>query len=209
MINTASISRTVYVHDIDNPPYSGHSMHVEIILTNGNHFEISNLLYDHQTSFTMAIKNSKLLGLTSISDNEIENFFDKVMLAFNLVMRSASFSRNKSDSSSAVLKLEPMSETTSNLTKDEQGNVKVVISETIGLRDSVHITGAFKEEINELRVLQILEKLVKLDSLIPINGIQIQDLKKSLDDYEHATSAFDRLAIFKNLFELENCFQTI
>ena len=200
MVRAESILRTIYVHDIDNPPYTGHSMHVQLSLTSGNQFSISNLVFAHQTSFTLTIKDPKTIGLTNLSDYEIEKFFDKVILAFNLVMRSAAFSRNRSDSSPSVIKLEPIPESKSTVFKDADGNTQLQFNETLVVRDSVHITGMFNELVDELNVLDILRKLIKLDGLSGHTGIQIQDLKKSIDEYAHACSAFDRLPIFKSLF---------
>jgi hypothetical protein len=189
-----SVSRTIFVHELCNPPYSGHGVEVELNFTNGKHFEITNWKKSDQPSFTLTIKDPKSIGLINTDAYNIEKFIDNVTLSFNLVLKDASFSRNKADSSDTELK--HPNEVTER--EDQNGNKQVNIAIN-NLRVTMHATIGFKEDIDEEQILQILEKLIKLDSLSSVLGLKIQDLKKSLDDYSNAMSNFNRLDIFKNL----------
>jgi hypothetical protein len=193
-MNNISISRTIYAHEIINPPYSGHSVELELNFTNAKIFEITNWNKSYQPSFTLTVINPKSIGLTDTENYSIEKFFDKVLLAFNLVLKHTSFSRNNADSSSTQLKVESQPI----VTEDKDGNKIINITNT--LRTSVHITSGIKEDVDEQQVLLVLQKLVSLDILNHISGLKIQDLRKSIYEYSLAMSNFNRLDIFKNLY---------
>ena len=198
-----SVSRTTYVHDVDNPPATGHSLNVKINVINSEHITINDWRTDSdQPSFTLKITEPISLGLQDFQDYNVEKFIDKVQLACNLVLRSAVFSRNRADSSRSEVerKRDPSEETKVKMSEPTPGHKVITINETVRITDRVHITVGFEDELDEAKVVEILQKINELENPNLTTSLQVQDLKKSLEEYSAAMSSFDRVGIFKHLF---------
>ncbi len=196
--NKGTLSRKVFVHDISNPPYTGHSIDAKINILNSKHIEISDLKKDNgQQSFTLKIIDPMSLGLQDFQDYNVEKFIDKLLLTCNLVLKSAVFSRHKSDSSRTKVEREIPPASGSQVTETPEG-IKIELHETLIITDSVHVSFGFQDELDETKVVQIMKKLDQLENTK--SRLQVGDLKKSLNEYSAAMSSFDRLGIFKHLY---------
>lgn len=198
-----SISITIYVHDVDNPPATGHSINVKINLINSKYITISDWNADSdQQSLTLKIAEPISLGLQDFQDYNVEKFIDKVQLACNLVLKNAVFSRNMADTSHSKVerKSDESQKTKAKVSEPTSGHKVVVVQETVRITERVHITVGFEDELDETRVIEILQKINELENPKLTTNFQIQDLNKSLEEYSAAMSSFDRVGIFKHLF---------
>lgn len=199
-VSQDKISRTIYVHDIDNPPATGQSMNVHLNVINSKHFLISN--WDANTqppSFTLKVIDPISIGLPDLQDYNVEKFVDKVLLACNLVLKSAVFTRHGADPSrTAIERKLPEAKATHVKEETTQGVHRVEITEVLQITDEVHIHFEFKDDLDEKLVLQILDKINTLEGLSVSNSLNVLDLKKSLMAYASAMSSTDRLGIFKH-----------
>jgi hypothetical protein len=197
--NKRTLSRKVFVHEVINPPYAGHSIDAKINILNSKHLEISDLKKDDgQQSFTLKIIDSTSLGLQNFQEYNVEIFFDRILLACNLVLKSAAFSRHKSDSSHTIIERESSQSSGTKITRTPEGII-IEVNETLGITVSTHITAGFEENLDENRVLDILKKFDRLEGTNKTN-LQVGDIKKSLDEYSAGMSSFDRIGIFKHLY---------
>lgn len=196
------ISRTIYVHDIDNPPATGQSMNVHLNVINSKHLLISD--WDASTqppSFTLKVIDPTSIGLPDLQDYNVEKFVDRVLLACNLVLKSAVFTRHGADPSRTVIERK-LPEPNATHVKEEttQGEHRVEITEVVQITDEVHIHFEFRDDLDEKLVLIILNKISKLEILTVSKNLNIVDLKKSLMVYADAMSSNERVGIFKNLY---------
>ena len=196
------LSRTVYMHQIVNPPVTGRSIQSKINFMNLKDLEISDWKNEGgQQRFTLKINDPKRIGLESCEQSDIEKFIDKILLACNLTLKRAAFSRQICDISDSKMQFEDNNtlsgepKVTKTLT-----SFRVETSENIRIRESKHITAGFQDVLDEASVLEIVKKIDSLDNLSGTVKFQIQDIRKSLTDYFVAMSIFDRGGIFKHLF---------
>ena len=82
----------------------------------------------------------------------------------------------------------------------EGTRVTMVVRDNIHLREFVHITMKFSEEINEDDILSIFELINRLLTSEKLGELERNNLTKSLEAYNHAMSAPYRVVIFKSLF---------
>jgi hypothetical protein len=197
------LSRTIYVHQIANPPVTGRSIQAKINFINLKQFEISDSKDETgQPHFTLKIIDPKKIGLENSEQSDIEKFVDKILLACNLTLNRASFSTHIADASDTKIEFQdsnagsPQPE----VTKTSQGFRVDIHEAPIRIRDSVHITVGFRDVLDESKVLEIIKKVDSLDNLRGRAKFQVPDIGKSLTEYSAAMSIFDRGGIFKHLF---------
>lgn len=193
-----ALSRKIYVHEVINPPFAGHSIKATINLLNPQHLEISELKSEiGQQSFTLKIIDPMSLGLQDFQGYSVERFIDRILLACNLVLKHAAFSRHKSDSSNTIVERKSSQSSGTKITRTKEGII-IEINETTGITDSIHITAEVTENLDETLVLYILKKLDRLES--PKTHLQVSDIKKAVMEYSAGMSSFDRIGIFKHLY---------
>lgn len=155
-----------------------------------------------QQEFTLTLPDPKIMGLQCFEPSDTEKFIDKILLACNLCLIKAAFSRQIGDTSDTTLQFQDNSTLSSqtNVTETPGEGFRVEAGETIRIGDSRHVTVGFRDVLDEVRVLEILKKIDSLDVLLGPTKFQILDIRKSLSSYSTAMSIFDLQGIFKNLF---------
>lgn len=194
----SEISKTIYVYDTSNPPLPDRTTEAEIIIKNEKNLSLINWARVNPISqYTLKINDPKSFGLINTSQNNIECFFDDIILSCNLLMRYGAiiiYGANMSKFQTKVVKEKP------ELPKIEKtgSHTKISFNETIVITDSYMLGCSFKEEIDENEIKKILNIIQNID-LVKSN-LKLNDLKKSLSVYRTAVSSFDRLTIFRNFF---------
>jgi len=194
----SEISKIIYVYDTSNPPLPDQTTNVEIIIKNGVNLNLVNWARaSHISQYTLKISEPKSFGLTNASQNNIESFFDDIILSCNLLMRYGaiiiySANINKFQTEFVKEKPEPVK------VEKTGSHIKISVNETIVTTDSYMLGCSFKEEIDENEVKKILN-IIQNVNLVKSN-LKLNDLKKSLSMYRTAVSSFNRLTIFRNFF---------
>ena len=146
----------------------------------------------------MIIHDPHSIGLEDSQEYNVEKFVDDVLLACNIVLKRAIFSKHNSDSTKSRItwkKQEPTSEV-----KDTPTEKVVVINETIGIHESISRSIGFKDELDENKVLEILSKIRKINDGTAQSSLKLNDFQKSLNEYDVAMESIELLGIFKHLF---------
>jgi len=192
------ISNKITIHSPENPPSTGHGINVDLTLTNQKYLEISNWQKDSQPSFTLIIHDPNSIGLEDSQEYHVEKFVEDVLLACNIVLKRAIFSKHNSGSTKSNITWKKQ-ESTSEVKDTSTGKV-VVINETIGIHESVSISVGFKDELDENKVLEILSKIRKINDGTAQSSLKLNDFQKSLNEYDAAMESIERLGVFKHLF---------
>ena len=197
--NQDKISTTIYVHDPINPPGVGRGIEPKIKLENFKHLSIENWREGEQPNFTLKITDPKAIGLLNFDDYSVEHFFDDLILSCNLVLKRAAFSKNSSDSIHAAVerKEEPKPKS---IVKDIPSGKEIIITEVLHVIDRAHFTIGFKDELDEIKMLELLSKILSLKNGKIQTTLKVNNVQKSLNDYQSGMSSFERLGIFKHLF---------
>lgn len=195
----SSVKSFIFAHSLINPPSLNNSCDVNLILTNSK--GKINLIKENvglQTKYSLSISDPLTLGLLTPEQNVVDRFVRNLLLAMNLHLRRTALSIFGGDVAQPDIEF-----------KQPEGNVRVeetpegkhiVITETVFLRDTFHVTMGFSEEIDENKVLSTLELINKLNKNKSTENVKVNNLTKSLVEYESAMAVFDRLMIFKHLF---------
>lgn len=197
--NEDKISRKLNVHSPVNPPSGGFGIDAKINLTNKKFLTITNWKKSTHPSFTLEITNPISLGLPDFQESNVENFFDSVILSCNLVLIKAALSKHSSDSSHTKIQRKKEPPIPSKV-EDTPTGKKVTIQEVIRITESVSISIGFEDELDESKVIEVLNKLLKIENGNVSSNLNIQDLQKALREYNSGTTNFERLGIFKHLF---------
>jgi hypothetical protein len=201
-----SIKRPVFAHDFLNPPTEDRSCNIDIIILNpSGKITLTKEAPGLQTRFMLTIAEPSAIGLTDSGQATVEKGIKDLLLAFNLGLVRTCMSTLGGDLYSAEVETKAP-ETKITIEETPKGkNIK--ISETLVMRETVHITIGTREEISEQQVMAYLTKIISVSRFSPRpSSIRELNLSKALNEYEIAMSNFDRLRSFKNLFNtIEFC----
>ena len=193
------ISRTVYVHNPVNPPSIGHGVDAKIKLVNPKHLSIENWQEGEQPTFTLKIADPKAMGLLNFQDNSVERFIDDLILSCNLVLKRAAFSKNNLDSTHSTVerKQEPKPKPK---VENTPSGTEITVTEVVYGTDHFHFTIGFEDELDESKTLELLSKILSIKNGMGQTTLKVNDLQKSLNEYQSAMFSFEGLGIFKHLF---------
>lgn len=152
----------VFAHSLINPPSLGNSCDVDLTLTNfKGRINLAKEETNLQTRYLLSIPDPLSLGLETPGQNVIDRFVKNLVLAMNLYLERTALSVTRGGLSQPDIRF-----------KRREGQVKVeerpkgkhiTITETITLRDTIHVTMRIAEEINENEVMFALELINKLN----------------------------------------------
>ena len=97
------ISQKINVHSPVNPPHAGFGLNIKLNLTNQNHITITNWDMSELPNFLLEIKSPLSIGLDNFQERVVDRFMEDVILACNLVLTKAAFSRHSSDQSHVAI----------------------------------------------------------------------------------------------------------
>jgi hypothetical protein len=201
-----SIRRPIFAHDFLNPPREDRSCNIDIVITTpSSKLDLVKETPGLQTRYMLTIDDPSIIGLTSSEQAMVDKAVKDLILAFNLSLVRTCLSTVGANLYPAEVETKTP-ETKVTIEETPRGkNLKVV--EAIGFRDSVYITIGTREEISEQRVIADLNKIIKVNRFSPTPSLERElNLSKALNEYEIAMSTFDRLRIFKSLYNtIEFC----
>lgn len=198
MANGSSVSKTISVHDPAQLPGPGHSTNIEITVTNQHHLHVTKLDADKQI-LKLEVTEPDALGLASLDDMHTNEFMRRIILACNLVLERAAFSTSSIDSSHAgvVMGSQP---STSKVEKTLTG-LEVTLIETVSVRDSSSWVIGFSNELDEKKVIDVLQKIHVVYGSDGNPPSKIFDMQKALDVYQGGMQATGTLHAFKGMYE--------
>jgi hypothetical protein len=201
------IERRIFAHDFRNPPAEDRSCDIEIHLINSSGLiTLSKITAGIQTEYSLCVSDSSVIGLSSSDQVSIERAMKNLVLAFNIGLIRACLSTLQGDLPTTEVRF-PSAAT--KVSVEQISNEKhIQITETVTVRDTVHVRIITREEVDENQVMANLTKInhvnrFEMSSSVPIRMV---NLVKALNAFENAMSTFDRMYIFKSLFNaLEFC----
>ena len=198
MANGSSVSKTISVHDPAQLPGPGYSTNIEITVINQHHLHVTKLDADKQI-LKLEVTEPDVLGLASLDDMHTNEFMRRVILTCNLVLERAAFSTSSIDSSHAgvVMGSQP---STSKVEKTPTG-LEVTLPETVSVRDSSSWVIGFSNELDEKKVIDMLQKIHVVYGSGGNPQSKIFDMQKALDAYQGGMQATGTLHAFKGMYE--------
>lgn len=194
------ISKTIFCHSPINPPAPGRGVNIEMNLVNANKVKLLNWQNGSVASFTLEMSDPGTLGLADSQNSTVERFIDDFILACNLLLKNAAFSRQNYDSSYATIERKPRAPPPPAKVEDFGKMKKVMFTEVLEVTDSWSITTGFKDELDEPKIIELMTKIRKIRSGNAQTSLKITDLQKALHEYDVGMTSFERLGIFKHLF---------
>jgi len=196
-----TVARPVLLHYLANPPAEDRSCDINIKLLNSSGtLSLTKVSYGFQTRYNLHISDPSMIGLTSSEQRLVERAVTDLVLAFNLNLARTCMSKLTSEPVPTDVRIKPL-ETRVTVEQTEEGK-HITVTETVFLRDSVHITMKSTEEADEEQILANSQRIIKLNrfDLKEDSPRELINLSKAFSEYESAMSTFDRLQIFKHLF---------
>jgi len=195
------VSGQIFVHDFLNPPTEDRSCNIDLNVINSTGvLTLQKVSPGIQTKYNLNISNSSSIWLTSIDQTCINYRLKDLIVAINLSLRRTCLSIVQSNYPTTDISFEP-SDTKVKIEQTKNGKI-VSIIETIRIRDSVHIEIGTQENIDENSSLNYIEKIIKINrfNITKTTHESHVNISKSINEYENAMMSFNRLRIFKNLF---------
>ena len=186
------------MYELAQLPGPGLETDAKITITNQHHLYVTQLEMGQQ-GFKLEVFEPNLLGLSSFDDTHANEFMRRVILACNLILKRAVFSTSSIDSSHAGVVLEYMPGT-SKVEKTPTG-WKVENTETFSIRDSVLLKVGFINELDEKKVIDVLQKIHVVYDSGNNSSSKILDMQKALDAYQAGMQSTGALHAFKGMYE--------
>jgi hypothetical protein len=196
-----ALNITIYAHQIVNPPTSDSGCDIEIKFKQSERkLElVKKGKTRHQTEYMLSMSDASIFGISSSDNRTLSDFLNSLLLAFNLSLKRSALTSQ--EQSIAALQIIPNKKPSKTTVEDTPTGKKISIEETVTLIDSVFITMGLSEDVDENTVLSYLELIQNLKNVNTKNQILVENMKKSISEYIQAMGSFDRMSIFKHLFD--------
>jgi len=145
------------------------------------------------------MSDASIFGISSSDNRTLSDFLNSLLLAFNLSLKRSALTSQ--EQSIAAFQIIPNKKPSKITVEDTSTGKKIIIEETVTLTDSVFITMGLSEYIEENTILSYLELIQNLKNVNTKNQILIENMRKSISEYIQAMGSFDRISIFKHLFD--------
>ena len=198
------IKTKIFVHSIYNPPTERLGCNIDIKIINERELSLSkDEILDRfraptKTAYSLKIFNPLEIGFSSGEKSRITQELKNLALAFNLSLCRSCVTDSNITFTSQDIEFKPMNLKTS---VEKVGNNLIARSEDVLiLSDDYYNWTSMSENVNERYILDVFQKLQKLNRFdFKLNHSAI-NLIKSLNEYEMAMKEHSRLFIFKHLF---------
>lgn len=196
------ITVPITVYDFSNPPASNNGSDIKLNLINSDGFFkfIPEEVGIH-SRYMFTIKNAKDAGFTSTEQYFLDAEIKNIILAINLVLPWAALTIIKSEFVEPKIQFKP-DESTITRSDGTKPNNSVIHIFNAGLRTTVRISTGGSENVDEKISLDLFKKIQaikkpRMESTLPLATI---NLVKAFNEYENSTISFERLSMFKHLF---------
>jgi len=192
-----------FAHYIVNPPTMQSGCDISLTLINNvGVFQLTKQGVGSQTEYAIVVSNPTKLGVNNSEQMTINRVSQDLILACGLILRRSALSIFRSDASKPDVIMIPIPAKT--IVKDTPTGKSIEIHETLTMRDEVYVTVGTKEELDECEVVKLVMQLNKIQRFNLDSGYSLRkaNLINALHEYEAAMASFDRLMIFKHLYNV-------
>ena len=197
-----ALEKHVFCHDLLNPPNEIRSSYIELqLIKSVGSIEVRRVRTDSaESTYLVIIPSGHDLGFTTGEQGDLENEFENLVLAFNLIQMRICMTTKKGDFPSSKVRPKPP-ESKISVSKLDKG-YHIQSKDTLVLRDEirigVHLSGCFEEQrvIETFRKIQKLRRSERMDS----SNLQNLNLNSALKHYESGISDYDSFFKFKHFF---------
>jgi len=194
----SQITHHIFAHSLINPPSLNSGCDVDLMLKKlQGQIHLVKEETNFQTKYLLTVYDSSTLGLTSYEQEAIETFFDNLIHSMNFNLKRAALTVLRGEIPKSDVKLQPKSQVR---VEETPKGKHIEITETLVIQEFIYITIKFTEEIDENSILSLFRLINKLYSGQVADNLKANNLKKALTEYNAAMKVFDRLMIFKHLF---------
>jgi len=197
----SSIESPVFVHDLQNPPAEDRNCDIDLTVVNSKgRIILAKQDVGLQTTYLLKVPDAESMGFTSFDQRDVKRGIEDLVLASNLSLQRACLSTLGGDLPRPEIQSKPP-ESPVKVEHTPEG-VRVLVTETAVVRESLHITTGTKEELDEEQAVSNLGLLRRLNrhTISTATAIPAVSLSKALSEFESAMTVFPRLMIFKHLF---------
>ena len=211
MDKSFAVKRPIFAHEFQNLPAEGRSCDIDLKLTNASGaITLTKEATGIQTRYLLTVSDPSLIGLRSPDQGIVDRTVKDLILSFNLGLARACLSTLPlGNLQSTEIELQfPRARVRSEQTPEGKTVQIIEVVEPVLVKCDVHIKMRICEEVDEKQALANLEKIVRINRFgsQQTSNLKVINLAKALNEYENAMSTFDRLRIFKSLFNtLEFC----
>ena len=156
MSNILSISKPVWTDNPAHPSKPGSTYSAAINVKNQRHISLENI-DGSRWSLRMTVRDPYSLGLKSGEQIDLDDFFDGVLTACNLLLKEARLSIGTADTSLVDVSLDQPQDDVQ--VENRDGNVEVTARLNGGVRFSVKAELRGKDEIDEAQVREVLNMI--------------------------------------------------
>ena len=179
-----SIKRPVFAHDFLNPPTEDRNCNIDIMIADpSGKIILTKETPGLQTRFMLTIAEPSMIGITDSGQATVEKGIKDLLLAFNLGLVRTCMSTLGGDLYSAEIETKAPE---AKITIEETPKGKnIKISETLTMRETLHITIGTREETSEQQAVNYLNRIINVKRSSP-NRDLIKELNigKALNEYE-------------------------
>ncbi|MGC1134959.1 MAG: hypothetical protein WA941_19170 [Nitrososphaeraceae archaeon] len=182
-----SLTFDISMHDILNPPYGNRGSNIKLRFENSkNAISIFPGIHNNKESiFSFLVSNPLTSGLKDSEEATVQHFVDDLILSFNLVLRRGCITRNKTRQHSIKFDHQGSGKSTSYVVKAD-GMTNVYLFDSISIRDKVNAVVTTHDEIDEIEVSEIFEKVIHFRRHEDKNDFRETNLSLCLRNYEKA-----------------------
>lgn len=195
------IRQHLFAYEFINPPAHDRQFNIDLRITNSSGaFQLIKEAAGFQTGYLLEILKPTEVGFTTAENSVLNKDLKNLVLAFNLALSRIVFITIKSEFAKVNTQFQPV-EPWSTVEQNESQTV-AHLSEHVTISDSVSMMVGTSEDIDEDLVIKIFKKIqsMKKFGIQPSSLITIVNLSKAFGEYENSITSFDRLVMFKHLF---------
>jgi hypothetical protein len=198
------IKTKIFVHSINNPPTERLGCNIDIKILEENEFSLSKFgkidkyRAPPKTEYILEIFNPLKIGFSSGEKSKVTQDLKNLVMSFNLSLCRSCITDSNITFSTQDIKFKSMKLKTE---IEKVGNKLIAHSEDVLiLSDDYYNWTSMSENVNEKYILDIFQKLQRLNRFGIKSNLRLTNLIKSLSEYEMGMKENSRLFIFKHLF---------
>lgn len=195
------VKQHLFAYEFINPPADDRQFNIDLRIPNpSGSLQLTKEATGFQTSYLLEILKPTEIGFTTTESSVLNKDLRNLVLALNLALSRIVFVTTKSEFAKVNTEFQPIEPWQ---TVEQNGNQTVVhLHEYVAISDSVSIMVGTSEDVNEDLVIKIFKKIQSMKRFdIQANSpITTVNLSKAFSEYENSIISFDRLVMFKHLF---------
>jgi hypothetical protein len=195
------VKQHLFAYEFINPPADDRQFNIDLRITNSSgSLQLTKEATGFQTIYLLGILKPTEIGFTTTESSVLNRDLRNLVLALNLALSRIVFVTTKSEFAKVNTEFQPI-EPWQTVEQNENQTV-VHLHEYVAISDSVSIMVGTSEDVNEDLVIKTFQKIQSMKRFdIQANSpVTTVNLSKAFSEYENSITSFDRLVMFKHLF---------